>query len=189
MSGTGRSFRPLFVTNLFGTMNDNFLKTLASFIVVDWISSLKGWKSRIVRGADGGRRLVWEQTGESETVADMPVDNDPAAEIDAEPVRRETRALLDRIADKTKVEKSQVALLLYVTALDVALTEGIVLRTLGVGKSMAYRLKDKVMDALRKGMKNTEGADDPLFGRLLLEACEAALPAEVRTAWGGDDGI
>ena len=38
MSGTGRSFRPLFVTNLFGTMNDNFLKTLASFIVVDWIS-------------------------------------------------------------------------------------------------------------------------------------------------------
>ena len=158
-------------------------------IVVDWISSLKGWKSRIVRGADGGRRLVWEQTGESETVAEMPVDNDPAAEIDAEPVRRETRALLDRIADKTKVEKSQVALLLYVTALDVALTEGIVLRTLGVGKSMAYRLKDKVMDALRKGMKNTEGADGPLFGRLLLEACEAALPAEVRTAWGGDDGI
>ena len=33
----GRSFVPLFVTNLFGTMNDNFLKTLASFIVIGWI--------------------------------------------------------------------------------------------------------------------------------------------------------
>ena len=32
-----RSFVPLFVTNLFGTMNDNFLKTLASFIVIGWI--------------------------------------------------------------------------------------------------------------------------------------------------------
>ena len=32
-----RSFIPLFVTNLFGTMNDNFLKTLASFIVIGWI--------------------------------------------------------------------------------------------------------------------------------------------------------
>ena len=33
----GRSFIPLFVTNLFGTMNDNYLKTLASFIVIGWI--------------------------------------------------------------------------------------------------------------------------------------------------------
>ena len=158
-------------------------------IVIDWISSLKGWKARVVRGADGGRRLVWEQTGENETVAETPIDRDPAAEIDVESIRRETRALLVRLAGKTGVEKSQVALLLYVTALDVALTEEIVLGTLGVGKSMAYRLRDKVMEALRKGMKNTEGADDPLFGRLLLEACEEALPAEVRTAWGGDNGV
>ena len=33
-----RSFIPLFVTNYFGTMNDNFLKGLASFIVIDWIA-------------------------------------------------------------------------------------------------------------------------------------------------------
>ena len=32
-----KSFIPLFVTNLFGTLNDNFLKTLASFIVIGWI--------------------------------------------------------------------------------------------------------------------------------------------------------
>ena len=34
----GRSFVPLFVTNFFGTLNDNFLKGLASFIVIDWIA-------------------------------------------------------------------------------------------------------------------------------------------------------
>ena len=32
-----QSFIPLFVTNLFGTMNDNFLKALASFVVIGWI--------------------------------------------------------------------------------------------------------------------------------------------------------
>ena len=54
-------------------------------IVVDWISSLKGWKARIVRGEDGCRRLRWESTGESERQVEMPVDCDPAAEIDVEP--------------------------------------------------------------------------------------------------------
>lgn len=34
----GRSFVPLFVTNYFGTLNDNFLKGLASFVVIDWIA-------------------------------------------------------------------------------------------------------------------------------------------------------
>ena len=34
----GKSFVPLFVTNFFGTLNDNFLKGLASFIVIDWIA-------------------------------------------------------------------------------------------------------------------------------------------------------
>lgn len=33
------SFCPLYVTNFFGTLNDNFLKTLASFTVVGWIGS------------------------------------------------------------------------------------------------------------------------------------------------------
>lgn len=32
-----RSFVPLYVTNFFGVVNDNFLKTLASFIVIGWI--------------------------------------------------------------------------------------------------------------------------------------------------------
>ena len=32
-----RSFVPLFATNFFGVVNDNFLKTLASFVVIDWL--------------------------------------------------------------------------------------------------------------------------------------------------------
>ena len=32
------SFLPLYVTNFFGTLNDNFLKTLASFTVIGWLS-------------------------------------------------------------------------------------------------------------------------------------------------------
>ncbi len=32
------SFLPLYVTNFFGTLNDNFLKTLASFTVISWLS-------------------------------------------------------------------------------------------------------------------------------------------------------
>ncbi|MBQ6009565.1 MAG: MFS transporter [Kiritimatiellae bacterium] len=33
-----KSFIPLYVTNFFGTLNDNFLKTLASFTVIGWIA-------------------------------------------------------------------------------------------------------------------------------------------------------
>ena len=141
-------------------------------IVVDWISTLKGWRTRIVRGEDGCRRLRWERTEGDGSPVELPIENDPAAEIDVEAIRGETAALLDRLARKIGVEKRKTALLLYVTAMDVAITEDAVLSALGVAKSMAYRLKDKAMAALRKEMAKTEGSDDPLFGRLLLETCE-----------------
>ena len=141
-------------------------------IVTDWISSLKGWRPRIVRGEDGCRRLRWERTEGDGAPVELSIESDPAAEIDVEAIRGETAALLERVARKIGVEKRKTALLLYVTAMDVALTEDAVLRALGVGKSMAYRLKDKAMEAVRREMARTEGSDDPLFGRLLLEACE-----------------
>ena len=34
----GMSFAPLYATNFFGTLNDNFLKTLAGFTVIGWIA-------------------------------------------------------------------------------------------------------------------------------------------------------
>ena len=141
-------------------------------IVTDWISSLKGWKSRIVRGEDGCRRLRWERAEGDGSPVELPIESDPAAEIDVGAIRGEIAALLGRVAQKIGVEKRKVALLLYVTAMDVALTEDAVLRALGVAKSMAYRLRDRAMAAVRKELARTEGSDDPLFGRLLLEACE-----------------
>ena len=141
-------------------------------IVVDWVSSLKGWKPRIVRGEDGCRRLRWERTEGDGAPIELPIENDPAAEIDTGAIRGETAALIERVARKIGVEKRKVALLLYVTAMDVALTEDAVLKALGVAKSMAYRLKDTVMGTIGREMSKTEGSDDPLFGRLLLETCE-----------------
>jgi acyl-[acyl-carrier-protein]-phospholipid O-acyltransferase/long-chain-fatty-acid--[acyl-carrier-protein] ligase len=37
MRDDSNSFIPLYVTNFFGTLNDNFLKTLASFVVIGWL--------------------------------------------------------------------------------------------------------------------------------------------------------
>ena len=37
MKMTRNSFLPLFVTNFFGVVNDNFLKTLASFAIIGWM--------------------------------------------------------------------------------------------------------------------------------------------------------
>ena len=131
-------------------------------IVTDWISTLKGWRTRIVRGEDGCRRLRWERTEGDGSPVELPIEDDPAAEIDVEALRGETAALLDRLSRKIGVEKRKTALLLYVTAMDVAITESAVLEELGVAKSMAYRLKDKAMTALRREM-----AQSHLAGRLL----------------------
>ena len=51
--GNGRSFLPLYVTNFFGTLNDNFLKTLAGFTVIDWIADerLKSIAMGVTAGA------------------------------------------------------------------------------------------------------------------------------------------
>ena len=49
----GKSFVPLYVTNFFGTLNDNFLKTLASFTVIAWITDerLKSIAMGVTSGA------------------------------------------------------------------------------------------------------------------------------------------
>ena len=41
------------------------------------------------------------------------------------------------------------------------------------------------MKALRWELKETEGADDPLFVRMLLEACEQNLPDGTLAKMGG----
>ena len=50
------SFLPLYVTNFFGTLNDNFLKTLASFTVIGWLPDerAKSLAMGVTAGALGG---------------------------------------------------------------------------------------------------------------------------------------
>jgi hypothetical protein len=46
-------------------------------------------------------------------------------------------------------------------------------------------MREKAMAEFRKEAMTMEGADSPLFGRLLLEACEAGLPDALRAQIGG----
>lgn len=156
-------------------------------IVIDWISACKGWKPRTVTSADGKRHLTWENAGTDPDAVSLEVaeTDDPAAFLDEEPLKRQVEEVLVRLAAKLKVEKSKVALLLYATALDISITEPVVLEGLGTGKSRAYVIRDTAMKTLEKELKKIEGADDPLFGRILLEVCEAGLDARVRTQLGG----
>ena len=155
-------------------------------IVLDWIASIKGWRPRKVKGADGRRRIEWESAGPAEIAALEPsVESDPAAFLDLEPMRRDIDALLERISLRTRVEKSSVAALLYATAQDMSLTDAALLEGLGVGKSRAYAMREKTMAEFRKEARAMEGADSPLFGRLLLEICESLAPKSLRERIGG----
>ena len=156
-------------------------------IVVDWIAALKGWKPRTLRDADGRRRLVWEGAPADEAAAALQAGDaapDAADLLDAEPLRRQIENALSRTAAKLGAEKSAVALLLYATAQDVPLTDAAVLEGLQTGKSRAYALREKVVKRMKAELSELdEEAGSPLAGRLLLEVCEAAVPAATRVRW------
>lgn len=155
-------------------------------IVLDWIASIKGWRPRKVKGPDGRRRIEWENAGPEEIASLEPAaENDPAALLDLEPMRREIDALVGKISLKIKTEKAHVASLLYATAQDVPITDAAILEGLGIKKSRAYAIREKAMDEFRKEALKTEGAGSPLFGRLLFEVCEAAMPRSLRVRIGG----
>ena len=64
------SFCPLFVTNFFGTLNDNFLKTLASFTVIGWIADerLKSIAMGVTAGALVLPYILWSPLADRLTV-------------------------------------------------------------------------------------------------------------------------
>jgi hypothetical protein len=156
-------------------------------IVTDWIASIKGWKPRTLRDENGKRHLVWEGAAENETASlDMADNANPTEFLDVDPMRAEVDAALETVSRKIKVEKSKVALLLYAEAQDVPVTNPAVLEGLEVGKSRAYKLKEMAVLALRKELRSAEGVGSPLFGRILLEACEESLPEETRAKIGAE---
>ncbi len=155
-------------------------------IVTDWIAVLKGWKPRTLRDENGKRHLVWEGAAEEDVAAlEIADPADPISYLDVAPIRAEIDEALTAVAQKIKVEKSKVALLFYTEAQDVPVTNPAVLDGLEVGKSRAYKLKEKAMDVLRRKLVSMEGVGSPLFGRILLEACEEALPEATRAKIGG----
>ena len=156
-------------------------------IVMEWIAVLKGWKPRSLRNPDGKRHVVWEGAAPEETAApELADESDPTVFLDADPMRAEIDRALENISRKIKVEKAKVALLLYAEAQDVPVTHPAVLKGLEVGKSRAYKLKEKALDALRRELGSAGGVGSPLFGRILLEACEEALPEATRAKIGAE---
>ena len=155
-------------------------------IVQEWISVAKGWKPRTVAGPDGRRRLEWEATAGEVLPDDLSVCANPAEFIDEGPYHAAAGRVLDAVARKKGLEKRHVALLLYVMAQDVSVTEAAVLDSLQVGKSRAYQLKDAVARAVEAELRNEDGAEDPLFARILLEECEAALDGKTRKRLEGN---
>ena len=155
-------------------------------IVLDWIATLKGWKPRSLRGADGRRRLVWEgASAEDRRELELAAADDPTSELDVEPLRRLASAALAEVSRRLKAEKPKVALLMYATAHDVSITEATVLDGLGVAKSRAYAMREKAMKVLGEELRETEAAGDPLFGRVLLETFEAQIPEATLAKLGG----
>ena len=155
-------------------------------IVLDWIATLKGWKPRSLRGADGKRHFEWENAGPEEIAQfEIAAENDPASTLDADNYRRRAEKILETLSRKIKTEKPKVALLLYATAQDVSITDAAVLEGLKTAKSRAYAIREKAMTALRRELKDFDGANDPLFVRMLIETCEAGLPAGTLAKMGG----
>lgn len=174
----GLRLRDFVCGTLFGTASGRVRD-----IVSDWIAVHKGWKARTVTTADGRRHFEWEQAADPETVVETAADGtDPADFLDEIPLRAALEALLDRVAQKSGVEKAKVALLSVATAQDLSLTDPLVLGGLGVGKSRAYALREKVMTILERELARLEGADDPFTARVLLDLCEAQLAPRLRAA-------
>ena len=134
---------------------------------------------------DEQRRLLKGFDLEDVARIELAAEDDPATTMDADAYRIFVEMALERISRKIKLEKQKVALLLYATAQDVPITEAVVLEGLGIGKSRAYAIREKAMKVLRKELEDFDGAAEPLFVRILLDACEAALPESVRTTRGG----
>jgi hypothetical protein len=72
-----------------------------------------------------------------------------------------------------------------VTAQDIPITETAVLEELGTGKSRAYAVREKVMEMLKKELREVKEADSALFGRVLLETVESAIPERLLAKIGG----
>ena len=99
--------------------------------------------------------------------------------LDRAQVARDVEVLLARLVESVSLTRGQITLIVYVVAMNVPLTDAVVLKALKCGKSQAYVVRDRVMASLRKELEMLETASDVAFGDVLLERCSAALPVEL----------
>jgi len=155
-------------------------------IVLEWISSIKGWKAHSVRDGEGRRHTVFERPLADDTTApEAFVTPDPAEYLDVGPMMRTVDRALTNVSVKIKLEKVKVASLLLMTARDLSLNGAGFLETMNMSKSSAYAARDKVMKAMKRELEHEDGVGTPIFGRILLAACEAAVPSNIRAEMGG----
>ena len=155
-------------------------------IVLEWVTSIKGWRARSVRDGEGHRHTVFERPlADPTTAPEASVTSDPAEYLDVGPMTRAVDRALVNVSRKIKLEKVQVASLLFMTARDLSLNGERFLEAMNMSKSGAYAAREKAMKALKRELEHEEDVGTPLFGRCLLAVCEASVPSAIRATMGG----
>ena len=156
-------------------------------IVRDWIATVKGWRPHSIKQSDGTRKVVWESASEKDEIA-----SSRAAEytfglrLDVDTLRTQISNVFSEMEIELKLEKTKIALLLYMTAQGKTLDNPVILERLGVGKSRAYTLKDKRMEIMADKLKKRDvRTDDIMFAKLLMSSCKAILGSDLVKAIEG----
>ena len=158
-------------------------------IVRDWIATIKGWRPHSIKQCDGTRKVVWESASEKNEIATTR-----AAEyifglrLDADALRFQIADVFSEMENELKLEKTKIALLLYMTAQGETLDNPVILEKLGVGKSRAYTLKGKCMEMMAGKLKKRDvRTDDIMFAKLLMSSCRAILGSDSLKATEGTE--
>lgn len=149
-------------------------------IVRDWIATIKGWRPHSIKQSDGTRKVVWESASEkNEIVTTRAAEYILGLKLDADTLRVQIADVFSEMENELKLEKTKIALLLYMTAQGETLDNPVILEKLGVGKSRAYTLKDKCMEMMAGKLKKRDvRTDDIMFGKLLMSFFRAILGSD-----------
>lgn len=156
-------------------------------IVRDWIETIKGWRPHSIKQSDGTRKVVWESASEKDEVASTrAAEYSFGLRLDADALRVQIADVFSEMENELQLEKTKIALLLYMTAKGKALDNPVILERLGVGKSRAYTLKDKCMEMMADKLKKKDvRTDDIMFANLLMSFCRAILGSDLVKAIKG----
>ena len=149
-------------------------------IVRDWIATIKGWRPHSIKQCDGTRKVVWESASEKDEIATRrATEYIFGLRLDADALRVQIADVYSEMENELKLEKTKIALLLYMTAQGETLDNPVILAKLGVGKSRAYTLKDKCMEMMADKLKKRDvRTDDIMFAKLLMSSCRAILGSD-----------